>query len=184
MTLQEFARDWIPILQLIVSTIGLGSLVLVWWQLRQTSRWNKLRMSYMFLGPATQETLRHFTREAKRAGVNIKSDSPLTDAEVQLIWDDDEVLQAFKDATNDMESLCAQIRLGAVDPDVAFTLHSARVTRFWHLYWPMIERLRRKYNDDDLVNEVQCVAEDWKDRREAERMLKEQQRRKKIQQKV
>lgn len=43
MSLQEFTRDIIPILQLIVSAFGLASLFLLWWQLRQTNLWNKLK---------------------------------------------------------------------------------------------------------------------------------------------
>jgi hypothetical protein len=49
MTLSEFSRDWVPVLQLVLTAVGLASLFLVWYQIRQTSRWNRLTTQYNFL---------------------------------------------------------------------------------------------------------------------------------------
>lgn len=177
MTLQEFSRDVVPILQLGVAFVGLGSLLLVWWQIRQTTIWNRLRTSYTFLAPATLEASRKFLSELKRIGVPINTGIPLTSSEVELVWKDHEALQAFKDIANDMESTCAAVRLGLVDPTVAFKLHNARITRFYKLYQPLINKLRNHYDVDDLMSELQWLAHEWQERIDEDTRVKETQKR-------
>ncbi|WP_207204501.1 hypothetical protein [Nitrosomonas eutropha] len=49
MSLQEFSRDMVPLLQLVISLIGTAGLYLVWMQIRQTNIWNRANSQHTLL---------------------------------------------------------------------------------------------------------------------------------------
>jgi len=46
MTLADFNRDYLPIVQSVITLLGLISVVLLWWQIRLTRKWNKIDAAF------------------------------------------------------------------------------------------------------------------------------------------
>src|SRR6185503_17186512 len=121
MKVLEFRRDIVPIAQACISLVGLASLFLVWWQLRQTTLWNKLNSPYSFGNTQLSEQLEvQLNERAKAIGIDAKRDSPLLDHEVTKIFGDDGAFFAAKAFLNDFESLGAAISVGCADTDLAY----------------------------------------------------------------
>jgi hypothetical protein len=162
MTLQDFTRDIVPILQLLVSVLGLISLFLLWGQIRQKTLWNKLRTQQTFLSHITLELQQKLQQAAKKVNVTLKARvEPLSESEIQRIWDDDAAYLALSRFLNDLETTCTAIHIGIVDPEVAYSSHGIRVTRYYKVYSPVIKKLRAHYNSEDILAEFQKLAEEW-----------------------
>lgn len=162
MTLQDFTRDIVPILQLLVSVSGLISLYLLWGQIRQTTLWNKLRTQQTFLSHTTLKLQEELQQAAKKVDVTLKARvDPLSDSELQRLWDDDNAYHALMRLLNDLETTCTAIHIGIVDPEVAYSSHGIRVTRYYKVYSPVIKKLRAHYKSEDILAEFQNLAEDW-----------------------
>lgn len=165
MTLQEFARDIVPILSLVVSTLGLISLFLLWWQIRQTAVWNKLQSQYSFRDSPTFAHRRRVVEATEAVGVDtFLRVAPLEQDELERLWQDKNAYWAIFDYMNDLETACTALRLGSIDPEVAYAEYSSPVIRGFSLFRPWIEKVRRHYNDDELYYEIERVAHLWAER--------------------
>lgn len=183
MTLQDFTRDLAPILQLLVSVLGLISLFLLWGQIRQTTLWNKLRTQQTFLSHTTLKLQQELQQAAKKVDVTLKARvDPLSESEIQRLWDDDDAYHALMRLLNDLETTCTAIHVGIVDPEVAYSAHGIRVTRYYKVYSPVIKKLRAHYKSEDILAEFHKLAEEWiekerqieQGRKSIERTLNEQ----------
>lgn len=167
MSLQNFSRDIVPILQLLVSFLGLISFLLLWWQIRQTTLWNKLKAQQTFLSHTTLKLEEEAQQAAKEAGVIVKARvEPLTNDEVQKIWNHDKAYHALMRLLNDLETTCTAIHAGVVDPDIAYSSHGIRITHYHKVYLPVIKTLKKHYENDDILAEFDKLAEEWNRRRE------------------
>ena len=164
MTLSEFSKDWVPLLQLIVTTVGLGSLVLLWWQIRKTSNWNRLSSQYNFLNSATSvELSKNLYKAASKLNINLKGRTePLTHEEVNALISDDESYVNILAHLNEFENICGAVRAGVADFDIAYGIHSARVIIEYNVYKSFIEAIRERDNDDEIWIEFECIYRDWK----------------------
>jgi Domain of unknown function (DUF4760) len=172
MTLTEFSRDVVPVLQLLVTTLALGSLLLLWWQIKQTVLWNKLQAHHTFFRDIPSRHLeRQLYRAADRIGVDV--DEPLSPAAVEKFLDDDGALFALRAYLDEYEELCTAINVGTVDEDLAFAIDSARVEKTYRIFEAFIRELRKVADDDEIHLELEKVALRW-NRREVERRRKRQ----------
>ena len=162
MTLQEFNRDIIPIIQVCIGLAGLASFFLMWWQLRQTTIWNKLNSPYNFGDTQLSERLEvQLYIQAKKIGINTKQDTPLLSEEVTKIFNDDDTFFALKAFLNDFESLGAAISVGFADSDLAYAVHAARLRRAYQVFKPYIDQYRSIYDSNDIWLELEKVALAW-----------------------
>ena len=167
MILQDFTRDIIPILQLLVSVLGLISLFLLWWQIRQTTLWNKLQAQQTFLSHTTLRLEEEMQQAAKEAGVIVKARvEPLSEVEIQKIWDNDKAYHALMRLLNDLENTCTAIHAGIVDPDIAYSSHGIRITHYHKIYSPVIKKLQQHYHSEDILAEFDKLTEEWNKKRE------------------
>lgn len=174
MTLSEFNRDWVSLLQLIVTAVGLGSLVLLWWQIRKTSNWNRLTSQYNFLNNAISvELSKNLYKAARRLNINLKGRlEPLTNEEVKALISDDESYVNIFAYLNEFENICGAVRAGVADFDVAYGIHSARVIIEFNVYKPFIETIRERDEDDEIWIEFECIYRNWKAKADKEAQKK------------
>ena len=108
MTLQEFVRDWVPILALIMSALGLISLGLVWYQLKLSTKWNKLQGQSNFLNRSVDEQEGKVQAALTPLGIDFFAQlTPLTVEEAQAIRDGDEAYLQTKTYLNALEDIAA-----------------------------------------------------------------------------
>jgi hypothetical protein len=156
MTLQDFSRDIIPIIQACIAFVGLGMLGVVWWQVRQAANWNKLKAAQAFIHHTTNVYESDVINTAAKHNLQLKArTTPLTEDEVNLIWDKTDLYLAVLTILNDTESTCAAINAGIVDWELAFSVHSARFTQAFGLYQPFIKRIRRHHDDPSIYIEFE-----------------------------
>lgn len=161
MTLEVFSRDIVPILQFIVTMAGLAAIFLLWWQIRQTNVWNRLNSFQAFLDVSrTYNIDKELYAQLRK--IEIDPHALLSDKDVAKIYTDDAAYLAVNAVLNDADSLCAAIRIGAVDPDGAYAIHSARVIRMYENYIKFIEESRLRYSDDEIFIEMEKIALAWK----------------------
>jgi hypothetical protein len=163
MSLQEFTRDVVPILQLIVSAFGLASLFLLWWQLRQTNLWNKLNSPQNFVNPAASIDLERKVYDSlKKLGVDVVNlNRSITQEELNKIIENDDAYFATKAYLNDLENLGVAISIGAADLDLTYAVHSARLIRAYVIFRPFIKALRDRQSNPEIYIEIEKIALDW-----------------------
>jgi len=72
MSLQEISRDVIPIVQAILTGLGLASVVLLWWQIRGTWKWNKVDAAFRSMDTDSFASVESDALEAaKKLGINL-----------------------------------------------------------------------------------------------------------------
>ena len=164
MSLQEFTRDIVPILQLIVSAFGLASLFLLWWQLRQTNLWNKLNSPQNFANPSASIDLERKVYDSlKKLGIEVSNlNRSITQEELKKIIEDDDSYFATKAYLNDLENLGAAISIGAADPDLTYAVHSSWLLRAYDIFKPFLETIRERQNNPEIYIEIEKIALDWK----------------------
>ena len=160
MTLTDFTRDYVPILQLIVLTFGLISLALLWWQIRRTTKWNKLQAHHDFFrdkpsANAEKQMLEVLDR------LQIDRYVPLTAEQAEQLFDDTDASFAVKCWLNEFEDLCAAINAGTVDRDYAYALETQRVVRNYRLFEQLILRIRKILDTPGFFIELETVALQW-----------------------
>jgi NhaP-type Na+/H+ and K+/H+ antiporter len=163
MPLQEFSRDIVPIIQAGVGLLGLVSLIFVVLQIRQTNKWNRLNFLNSFINSTSSlEIERQLTTSAKALKINLRE--PLTEDEVDKIFNDEDAFYAVKSLLNNLENLCFGIRVGAADPKLAYEVHSVRIKQANRILRAFIERMRSIHGDDDIYIEIERTALDYERR--------------------
>lgn len=166
MNLIVFNSDIVQILQLIVSILGLMSLYLVWYQIRQAIRWNRVTNHQMLLGYLPGE-------ELERAVLGILTKySAVRDTEIshqiaEKLYLDVDAFVAIKSYLNKYEHFCAAINAGAVDEEHAYALHSGRVVMVHDVYRNFIDVVRVKRGPMTYI-EIERIAVRWRARRSRE----------------
>lgn len=163
MTLQVFSRDIVPIIHLGVVTLGLAGIFLLWWQIRQTTLWNKLNSPYNFLDVERTTRLEKEVFAALRA-LTIDPNLKLTVADVTKILKDDNAQLTLKAYLNDVENVCAAVRIGSVDKDCAYAVHSTRVVEIAKRNKNFVKAVQDFYRDPEIYIEMQKVAAEWEKR--------------------
>jgi len=181
MNLHDFSHDIVPIISLIVATIGL---LFIWLQIKaatdainlnveslkqaqkdfqQTSAWNKINSTYTFFNFERNTEIENRLYEAG-AKEGLKFDKALTDTELQKVISTPPLFVAAKEWLNDFESYCAAYRIGALDKELAFQLLGTKASKEYLVFRPFIEYLRSQFKDIGILYEFETVASEWYDR--------------------
>jgi hypothetical protein len=163
MDLQTFSRDWVPLFQLIITTLALISILLLWWQIRESRLWNKLHTKENYADAISMENIAKQMRDALaklKIDIRLRSEK-LSEQEVRKIMGDPDADYAVRTVLNDIENLCAAIQIGAADADLCYAVHSTRVVRAYKIFKPYIEQLREQLNDSEIYIELEKVGLDW-----------------------
>lgn len=159
MTLQDFSRDVVPILQLVTGVAGLVGLVLVWRQIRQTDLWNRASAGHALLAelPDEEHDRRFLDACRKFAG---GPDIPLSSAQCVQLFESVE-RTCVTHYLNKHEYLCVAIEAGIVDDEYAYNMHSARVVHLWHVTEQYVYLLRTKFDDPEIYAALQKTVTRW-----------------------
>ena len=168
MTLQEFSRDIVPILQLGIMSIGLVSLIILWRQIKQASLWNKLRTQHDLWGCLPDENLDKSILEILRSKNQNESRKIPKDLS-ENIYNDAEMFTTIKTYLNKYEQFSAAINVGAMDEDYAYRLHSARICYVYTTFENFIKILRVRRKEDEFYIELQKLALKWRKRSQKEK---------------
>ena len=170
MTMSEFSRDLVPILELGVTTVALTSLLLLWLQIRQTARWNRLLSAHNFLNDTVfLEIHRALLAAGQLIGVTLCGrKTPLTDEEVGKILGSNDAYVAVVAFLNEFENICGAVQAGVADTKVSYGIHSGRVIREYPVYEPFMEAIRNRDGEEEDWIVFKNVYVDWKARRDAE----------------
>lgn len=162
MSLQEFSRDVVPILQLFIGVSGLASLLFLWWQLRETNRWNKIACAQRFLDTtASADRQRKVYDSLKKLNIDVDRVKSVTPEELGKIQKDDDAYFAIRAYLDDFETLGAAINLETVDSDLLYRLHSVRLIGAYEIFQPFILMLRTNRNNPDIYSEMETSALAW-----------------------
>lgn len=162
---ESIAVGWLPLLQTIFTGLGLISLGLLWYQLRLSTRWNKLQGQANFLNRSLDEQEGKLQGAFQPIGIDFfKQIEPLTEAQSLAIWQDSNAFLEAKTYLNAFEDIGAAVRIGFVDADFAFALESARLLKAWRIFSPLIRHIRDYHSDHAIYNELENVANDWESR--------------------
>lgn len=177
MTLEVFNRDFVPIVMMVLGVLGLGSLFLVWHQIRETAKWNKMQGQAAFLNRDVEEMERDLSARLKSIGVEWYGPiRALPETTVTTIMSDDDLNRAVKTYLNVHEDLAAGVRIGFVDDDFAYALESARLVATWTRFESYAEAQRKRMEDEEIYIELENVAIKWT-KRSAESRTKRSKRR-------
>jgi hypothetical protein len=164
MTLTDFSRDWVPIIQTVILLIGVISLPLIWWQIRETRLWNKLQSPFNYVDVEKESKLEKEAQEAcLKLGIDlIKKKAPLSDEEVHNIREDKGAYYAVKFLLDYEETLCAAINVGNADEELSYAVHSAGVDRCYTLFSNYIKAIRESCDDREIYYELERTALRWR----------------------
>ena len=161
MTIQEFSRDIVPILQLIVMVIGLLSLFLLWWQSLQTNQWNKLNSPHNFIDvPLLSKLTQNYNDAFNKLGINPRKNE-FTEGETNKIYSDNDAFHAVSAFLNNLENVCAAVSIGCVDEDCAYAVHASGVIRSYYKFSSFINKLRKDFENDEICVELEKIACKW-----------------------
>ncbi|WP_299871700.1 DUF4760 domain-containing protein [uncultured Cocleimonas sp.] len=163
MTLQEFSKDIVPILQLLVSFVGVVGLVLLWYQIRLTHQWNKANSQHALLSNLPDED--HEKRFWKIIeDLDVEENGALTKESADKIYSNSDHWVCVKQFLNKFEQLCAAVNAQTIDDNYAYSVHSARITDTYHKFKNYIIYSREKAEDDEIYIELEVVASRWHER--------------------
>ncbi len=179
MTLQEFSRDIVPIIQMGLMALALLSLLLVGWQIKQTTLWNKLRAEESYLRLSDMDLQKAVLDAGKKIGIDLKArTTPITEREAQKIWNDDDAYTALLTLLNSTETIAFAMNAGKVDMDVALEMHGMLISHLLRIYQPFIQKVRDRYQETHIfleMEKIQTLWSAWLQQRES-RLQKEKQR--------
>lgn len=166
-------KECMDVAQVAITGLGLASIVLLWKQLSDTSRWNKLLSYHQFFMSFPNEDI---TNELRNTLREHKQDHILRDKEATLPADvakklyegnePDGSKMAMDRYLDVFETFCAAIHCGLIRDDYAYKLEAGRVIKNFKRFEKYIE-LAQEVNKRAFVQFKHC-ARRWGDRRKKE----------------
>lgn len=141
---------------------ALGILVLIY-QVYDSYHWNKLRSDYNFINvgdsSSLQERLYAVLERFGAYGFPEKC-KPLTPEEVDLVSADKEGTFVVNSYLNYLQNLCTAHSLGLVSDKAFKAIHAGRITWWYTVLLPYIERKREEYQNPEIWHHfVNCSNE-------------------------
>jgi len=167
MTLQEFTRDIVPIISMIVAG---GGLVFVGFQLRyasaalkQNSSWNKVHATYSFFDLERSIELEYKAIDLmEKNEIDIEKGLSLSDA--KAIYLNRNMKLALERFLNDLECYAGAYLVGALDREISYHLYSDRLVLKYERYKNYILTCRDFASSPAALIELEKLALNWKER--------------------
>jgi hypothetical protein len=175
MDIKTFNETILPILQFAISILGLGAVILLWWQIRITTTWNKLKSNHSFINSEEDEAETELIIKSKAIGIDLKlRKTPLTNDEVDEIIKNDGTYCAIARFLLFVENNCTAINAGIVDKKLAYAAYAPRVLKIYEVYYPYIQKIQQNYGDKQLYIELEKVALEIAKLKSDKELIKEQ----------
>lgn len=163
------ATEVLTLGQMVVLALGLGSVVLLWIQSRDESKWRRLLSYHQYFSDCPPAP-------AREGMLGVMSDipghhlddggKPLQAAEVNLIVDDAAKRQKVVVYLDGFEQLSGAVLSGIVDAEYAYDHEGTRLLRIYHVFKPLILRIRQ--HSPRAYDQFECLAERWLEKRNAD----------------
>ena len=123
MTLTEFSRDVVPIIQTLFTGIGLISLFLLWKQMRQANVWNKLKSCQDYfnnINLSEREDLMYSL--FKKYGISANRRKPFDENQIGIIMEYGkyDLFSSIVSYIDEQEWFCTALRRGVMDEEYTF----------------------------------------------------------------
>ena len=158
MTLQEFTRDIVPIIQAILTAVGLGSVLLLWWQIRLTWKWNKVDATFRSMD------IIEFSRieseallAAKKLGVNLTA--PISEDDARKIRQDYETYLKVKALVIFLDRQAVAFLAGYFDSSVVANTYGQLISGYAKTLSNYIRVTRVELGDPEPYMDLQKAAE-------------------------
>ncbi len=168
MTLEYFSKNIVPILTLLMSGVGVISLILVWHQIRLANIWNKLNTQNTLLANLPKEEHEKYVWGIL-SDVDKDLDGNISEKSAADVYDDNDKFISIKGFLNSFEIVCAALNAGSIDEDYAYSVHGARITHAFERFRNFIEHVRSSRDNLEVYIELEKVAVRWIDRQNSER---------------
>lgn len=162
--------DVLALGQLVALTLGLGSVVLLWLQSRDESKWRRLLYYHQFFTEWPSETCRgtmlkvltELGLDAHLSGTGM----PLEEKGVAAILSKPDYRQGVVRYLDGFEQLSGAVNAGIVDDSYTYKLDGTRLLRIYTIFSPLI--LTIQGTSPLAYVQFQHLAVQWKARREKE----------------
>jgi hypothetical protein len=183
----EFNRkEVLKLIEAVVGSLGVVSLLLVWSQLRHTATLNKLVSYHQFFHDLPNASkVRNLYEALLRCKITVPTwHAPLSEPERDTLLRDSEEPQnaglIVREYLNDFEEFASAINCGLVDEDYAYQLEATRALNAYYgfreviIHWLAEDRRQAEKIGSfspvttNYYGELRSVVERWKVRKEAE----------------
>lgn len=161
MDLTKFNSTYVPIIDLLISAIGLGAIGVAIYQFRKTVQWNRLQSPFNFVDTADGANLQASLYEAlaaKQAYAFPERCAPLSPAAVVALSSDRNAVHAINTFLNHLQNQCTAYHYGLVDRDVFICVHAGRLCWWYTVLAPYIHARRTSYQNPRIWNELEATA--------------------------
>lgn len=150
-------------LTLFVQSIGLLSLILVFWQIRNSNKWKRLEftMDEQWQQKILQGSCKIDEISEKKGFIrNIKE--PISIEDAKIIIADDDLYNCLSDYLNNLEEISLMCNIGAMHNKYAYSKFSANIIFAYEYYHNFISQTRIHENDNLIFIEIQRLYRKWK----------------------
>lgn len=164
MAFDEFIINYASIIQTLFSGLGLLTVILLWFQIKQTNKWNRLKAEQTFYSYYSRELTTNLSKELEKLGIHMRLRiTPLTTEEINTVFEDKEgnAYYALIDFLNDMEVTAMSILAGKVDEVVAYETHNVRLNQALKLYSNAIIKIKETYDGSNVFSDMYILQKRW-----------------------
>lgn len=165
MDLEIFNETYLPLINLIISGLGLISLIFLIKQYKKDNHWKKLESSYNFIDIGDELNLQerlYQVYEKLQVYSFPESCKPLSAEEVNLIRSNSEATLLTNMFLNHLQNLCIAYTFELVNEDVFNNIHAGRIS-WWHtILKPYIDQRKEDYLNPTIWNDFEKIAEKCK----------------------
>jgi hypothetical protein len=167
MNIQILGTVVAPLVQAITSLAGVIGLFLLWHQIKETNKWNRINNQHTMLSNLPSQDL---TRQIWTLVEKLPRDSHwrLNTESAPIIYNNISDWVCVKIFLNKIEQLCAAINSTAVDAGYAYKVHGATVVDSFLTFETYIQYARQQSEDATLYLELERVATRWSSLAKAE----------------
>jgi hypothetical protein len=159
MTLHDFSVDVAPAIQAGALVIGLGSLLLLWWQIRKANDWNRVSASFQVM------ELAEFVRLEERVirqckGLGVAFPNKLSRADATAVRNKFKSYHAMKAFVTFLERICIAYQTGYVDPDIISCSYGPLIVGFHSHLEEYFKVTREEMDAPDLYRDFALTAKE------------------------
>lgn len=154
MSLTDFNSNYIPIIQTVLMLFGLLSLIFVWVQIRQSTKWSRINTQHQFYALLPDEKLEGKFWAITEKYIGIKTEA-LTKKQVKKLYENFDEWLVVKIYLNKFEGICTAINVKTIDHEYAYRVLHSKINELQIIYKNYFEFVRTRKGDDELFIEIE-----------------------------
>lgn len=161
MSLDDFNKLYLPIINFVISLTGLVSLIILIKQYNKDNKWKKLQSSYNFIGIGEELDLQErLYKVYDRLGIYPFPEvcKELTEEEILLIASESEATLITNMFLNHLQNLCTAYSFDLVNEKVFQEIHASRICWWYTILKQYINRRKIDYSNPNIWSEFENVA--------------------------